>query len=187
MKHRFFNLILALLIFLILAPLMVLIASLIFLVDREYPIYFSRRIGKDNKSFEMPKFRTMKSTTPQEATHLLEGPENYILSTGLFLRKYSLDELPQIISVILGDMVFVGPRPALYNQHDLIALREEKNINYLKPGITGWAQVNGRDELSIEEKVRYDEEYLAKASLGFDIFIIWLTLVKVLKREGVSH
>jgi len=187
MMNRFFNLILALLIFLILTPLMVLISSLIFLVDGEYPLYFSRRIGKDNKSFLMPKFRTMKSTTPQEATHLLEDPEQYLLSAGLFLRKYSLDELPQIISVLLGDMVFVGPRPALYNQHDLIALREDKNINHLKPGITGWAQVNGRDELSIEEKVRYDEEYLAKASLGFDIFIIWLTLVKVLKKEGVSH
>jgi O-antigen biosynthesis protein WbqP len=187
MINSLFNLILALLILLILTPLMVLITSLIFLVDGEYPLYFSRRIGKDNKSFLMPKFRTMQSTTPQEATHLLEDPEQYLLSTGLFLRKYSLDELPQIISVLLGDMVFVGPRPALYNQHDLIALREDKNINHLKPGITGWAQVNGRDELSIEEKVRYDEEYLAKASLGFDIFIIWLTLVKVLKKEGVSH
>ena len=112
----------------------------------------------------MPKFRTMRSNTPQEASHLLTNPDDYLLSTGRFLRKYSLDEFPQIISIVKGDMAFVGPRPALFNQHDLISQRDLKEISQLKPGITGWAQVNGRDELSIEEKVQYDEEYLRRAS-----------------------
>jgi len=135
----------------------------------------------------MPKFRTMRSNTPQEATHLLKNPDEYLLSTGRFLRKYSLDEFPQIISVIKGDMALVGPRPALYNQYDLIDLRNEKDINQLKPGITGWAQVNGRDELSIQEKVKLDEEYLRKSSLMFDLYIIGLTILKVLKKDGISH
>ena len=135
----------------------------------------------------MPKFRTMRSNTPQEATHLLINPDDYLLSTGRFLRKYSLDELPQIISIIKGDMTFVGPRPALYNQYDLIELRNQRDINKLKPGITGWAQVNGRDELSIEEKVQYDEDYLRRSSTMFDIYIIGLTILKVIKRDGISH
>ena len=135
----------------------------------------------------MPKFRTMSSNTPEVATHLLSSPDDYLLSTGPFLRKYSLDELPQIVSVIKGDMAFVGPRPALFNQDDLISLRNSKGINQLKPGVTGWAQVNGRDELSILEKVGYEEEYFRKASLRFDIYIIWLTIIKVLKRDGISH
>ena len=135
----------------------------------------------------MPKFRTMRSNTPQEPTHLLKNPDDQLLSTGRFLRKYSLDELPQIISVIKGDMAFVGPRPALFNQYDLISQRDRKEINQLKPGITGWAQVNGRDNLSIEEKVQYDEEYLRRASMGFDLYIIWLTIIKVIKEDGNSH
>ena len=135
----------------------------------------------------MPKFRTMRSNTPQEATHLLTNPDDYLLSTGSFLRKYSLDELPQIISILKGDMVFVGPRPALFNQDDLINQRDLKEISQLKPGITGWAQVNGRDNLSIEEKVQYDEEYLRRASMSFDIYIIWLTIIKVIKKDGISH
>ena len=135
----------------------------------------------------MPKFRTMSSNTPQEATHLLINPDEYLLSTGRFLRKYSLDELPQIISIIKGDMTFVGPRPALYNQYDLIELRNQKEISQLKPGITGWAQVNGRDELSLEEKVQYDEDYLRRSSPMFDIYIIGLTILKVIKKDGISH
>ena len=153
---RFINLVLSLLIaFILLIPIL-LISILIFLKDKEYPLYFSSRIGKNNKIFLMPKFRTMRSNTPQEASHLLTNPDDYLLSTGRFLRKYSLDEFPQIISIIKGDMAFVGPRPALFNQHDLISQRDLKEISQLKPGITGWAQVNGRDELSIEEKVQYD-------------------------------
>jgi O-antigen biosynthesis protein WbqP len=129
----------------------------------------------------------MRSNTPQEPTHLLTNPDDYLLSTGRFLRKYSLDEVPQIMSIIKGDMAFVGPRPALFNQYDLISLRDRKGISKLKPGITGWAQVNGRDELSIEEKVQYDEEYLRRASMSFDIYIIWLTIIKVIKKDGISH
>ena len=184
---RFINLVFSLLIaFILLLPIL-LISILIFLKDREYPLYFSSRIGKNNKAFLMPKFRTMRSNTPQEPTHLLTNPDDYLLSTGRFLRKYSLDELPQIISVIKGDMAFVGPRPALFNQYDLISQRDRKEINQLKPGITGWAQVNGRDNLSIEEKVQYDEEYLRRASMGFDSYIIWLTIIKVIKEDGISH
>jgi O-antigen biosynthesis protein WbqP len=184
---RFINLVFSLLIAFILVLPILLISILIFLKDREYPLYFSPRIGKNNKTFLMPKFRTMRSNTPQEASHLLTNPDDYLLSTGRFLRKYSLDEFPQIISIIKGDMAFVGPRPALFNQHDLISQRDLKEISQLKPGITGWAQVNGRDELSIEEKVQYDEEYLRRASMGFDIYIIWLTIIKVIKKDGISH
>lgn len=184
---RFINLVFSLLIaFILLLPIL-LISILIFLKDREYPLYFSSRIGKNNKAFLMPKFRTMRSNTPQEPTHLLTNPDDYLLSTGRFLRKYSLDEFPQIISIIKGDMAFVGPRPALFNQYDLISQRDRKEINQLKPGITGWAQVNGRDNLSIEEKVQYDEEYLRRASMGFDMYIIGLTILKVFKKDGISH
>ena len=135
----------------------------------------------------MPKFRTMQSQTPQVATHLLENPEQYLTSIGSFLRKYSLDEIPQVLSVIKGDMNIVGPRPALFNQKDLIALRELHKINTLKPGITGWAQVNGRDEISIEDKVNLDKIYFSKASLFFDIYIIVLTLKKVIIPKNISH
>ena len=185
--NRFINLVFSSLIFFILLIPILLISILIFLKDREYPLYFSSRIGKNNKTFLMPKFRTMRSDTPQEATHLLINSDDYLLSTGHFLRKYSLDEFPQIISIIKGDMTFVGPRPALFNQYDLISLRDQKEISQIKPGITGWAQVNGRDELSIEEKVQYDEEYLKRASISFDIYIIWLTIIKVIKKDGISH
>lgn len=185
--NRFISLVASLLIAFILVLPIFLISVLIFLKDKEYPLYFSSRVGKNNKIFLMPKFRTMSSNTPQMASHLLSSPDDYLLSTGPFLRKYSLDELPQIVSVIKGDMAFVGPRPALFNQEDLISLRNRRGISQLKPGVTGWAQVNGRDELSILEKVEYEEEYLRKASLGFDIYIIWLTIIKVLKRDGISH
>lgn len=184
---RFINLVFSLLIALILVLPILLISILIFLKDREYPLYFSTRIGKNNKTFLMPKFRTMRSNTPQEPTHLLTNPDDYLLSTGRFLRKYSLDEIPQIFSIIKGDMAFVGPRPALFNQYDLISQRDRIGISQLKPGITGWAQVNGRDSLSIEEKVQYDEEYLRRASVSFDMYIIGLTILKVIKKDGISH
>ena len=184
---RFINLLSSLLIVLILVLPILLITILIVLKDKEYPLYFSSRIGKNNKTFLMTKFRTMRSNTPQEPTHLLTNPDDYLLSTGRFLRKYSLDELPQIFSIIKGDMAFVGPRPALFNQYDLISQRDQKGISQLKPGITGWAQVNGRDELSIEEKVQYDEEYLRRASLVFDMYIIWLTVLKVIRKDEISH
>lgn len=184
---RFIGFICSLVIGLILTIPIIVISILIFLRDNEYPIYISSRVGKNNKIFRMPKFRTMKSTTPQQASHLLSNPDDYLLSTGSFLRKYSLDELPQIFSIIRGDMSFVGPRPALYNQYDLIKDRDKLNISKLSPGITGWAQVNGRDELSIEEKVKFDAEYLEKASWSFDMYIIWLTIIRVLKKDGVSH
>ena len=185
--NRFISLVASLLIAFILVLPIFLISVLIFLKDKEYPLYFSSRIGKNNKTFLMPKFRTMSSNTPQVATHLLSGPDDYLLSTGPFLRKYSLDELPQIVSVIKGDMAFVGPRPALFNQTDLINLRTERNIHALCPGITGWAQVNGRDEVTLNKKVQLDLEYLNKKSFLFDLHILWLTMVKVFKKDNISH
>jgi len=166
---------------------MLVIALLIILIDREKPFYLSRRIGKDSKIFYMPKFRTMKSSTPQIATHLMHDPDDYLLLLGKFLRKTSLDEIPQLFSIIQGHMSFVGPRPALYNQEDLIALRKHYGIDGILPGVTGWAQVNGRDELSISKKVELDREYLKRKSFLFDIYIIWLTLIKVFRQEDVSH
>ncbi len=135
----------------------------------------------------MPKFRTMLISTPQVATHLLNDPAKYLTSIGGFLRKTSLDELPQLISIIKGKMSFVGPRPALFNQDDLISLRTQKGVHLLKPGLTGWAQVNGRDEIPIPQKVLYDEEYAKKKNFTFDLKIIWMTFIKVIKREDVSH
>lgn len=164
-----------------------IIAFLIKVTSRGPVLHKSRRVGVNGKVFLMPKFRTMSVDTPEVATHLLQNPEQFITPLGRFLRKYSLDELPQIISILKGEMAFVGPRPALYNQEDLIKLREENDIHKLLPGITGWAQVNGRDELTIIEKVEYDEEYLKRASVSFDIYIIWLTIIKVIKRDDILH
>jgi O-antigen biosynthesis protein WbqP len=144
-------------------------------------------VGRHNRIFKMPKFRSMRIDTPAVATHLLENPDQWLTPIGSFLRKTSLDELPQLWSIWKGDMSFVGPRPALFNQDDLIALRTEAGVHALLPGLTGWAQVNGRDELPIHEKVKLDAEYLQKRSLGFDLWILWLTLLKVLRRDGVSH
>ena len=135
----------------------------------------------------MPKFRSMRTDTPAVATHLLGDASNWLTPIGSFLRKTSLDELPQLWSILVGDMSFVGPRPALFNQHDLIALRTELGVNTLTPGLTGWAQVNGRDELSISEKVKLDADYLARRSFLFDVYILWLTFLKVIQRDGVSH
>lgn len=150
-------------------------------------LYWSDRVGRLNRIFKMPKFRSMRIDTPAVATHLLENPDQWLTSVGSFLRKSSLDELPQLWSILKGDMSFVGPRPALFNQDDLIALRTEAGVHELVPGLTGWAQVNGRDELPIPQKVLLDAEYLHRRSLGFDLKILWMTAQKVLARDGVSH
>lgn len=150
-------------------------------------LYWSDRVGRHNRLFKMPKVRTMRIDTPAVATHLLKNPDQWLTPIGSFLRKSSLDELPQLWSILRGDMSFVGPRPALFNQHDLITLRLEKGIDELLPGLTGWAQVNGRDELPIPKKVELDVEYLQRQSLLFDLKILWLTVLKVLSKGGVSH
>ena len=150
-------------------------------------LYWSDRVGRHNKIFKMPKFRSMRLDTPAVATHLLTNPDTFLTLIGSFLRKSSLDELPQLWSILVGDMSFVGPRPALFNQHDLVALRAQYGVDALMPGLTGWAQVNGRDELPIPDKVKLDVEYLQRQSLVFDLRILWMTLVKVLRRDGVSH
>jgi O-antigen biosynthesis protein WbqP len=166
---------------------MLLIAIAIRLTSEGSLIYWSDRVGKDNNIFKMPKFRSMRIETPVLATNLLNNPEVYLSPIGGFLRKFSLDELPQLFMVLRGHMSFVGPRPALYNQDSLIALRKEKGVDKLLPGITGWAQVNGRDGLSIHDKVLLDVEYLNRQSLWFDIKILWMTFFKVIKSDGVSH
>ena len=150
-------------------------------------LYWSDRVGRNNRIFKMPKFRSMRLDAPVVATHLLDNPGVYLSPIGSFLRKSSLDELPQLWSILRGDMSFVGPRPALFNQDDLIALRTSAGVHALLPGLTGWAQVNGRDELEIPLKVQLDAEYLQKRSLGLDLWILWLTFLKVLRRDGVSH
>jgi O-antigen biosynthesis protein WbqP len=150
-------------------------------------LYWSDRVGRKNVIFRMPKFRTMRTDTPAVATHLLGNPDQFLTPIGSFLRKTSLDELPQLWSILKGDMSFVGPRPALFNQYDLIELRTRHNVDALLPGLTGWAQINGRDELAIPEKVKLDVEYLQRQSLLFDLNILLLTLLKVVRREGVTH
>jgi len=150
-------------------------------------LYWSDRVGKDNVIFKMPKFRSMMSDTPATATHLLHDPKSTLTSIGDFLRKYSLDEFPQLWSILKGDMSFVGPRPALFNQDDLVKLRSNKGVDKVVPGLTGWAQINGRDELPIVEKVKMDAEYLEMQSFMFDLKILWLTFLKVIKKDGVSH
>jgi len=175
----------ALSVFLAIPMLMVIIA--VRSTSKGPSFYWSDRIGRDNNIFKMPKFRSMRIDTPTVATHLLDDPDSYLSPIGRFLRRSSLDELPQLFSVLMGDMSFVGPRPALYNQNDLIALRTEKGVDKLLPGITGWAQVNGRDELSIPDKVALDVEYLNRQSFWFDIKILWMTFLKVMNRDGVSH
>ena len=184
---RFFDLALGLCAALVLAVPILIVAMLVWLTSSGPALYWSDRVGRYNRIFKMPKFRSMQIGTPAVATHLLSDPEAYLTPIGSFLRKSSLDELPQLWSILVGDMSFVGPRPALFNQDDLIALRTEKGVHELVPGLTGWAQVNGRDELPIPEKVKLDLEYLRRQSLCFDICILWLTFVKVLRRDGVSH
>ena len=184
---RFFDLLLGFVILFLLASPMLLIAIATRLTSKGSILYWSARVGKNNVIFKMPKFRSMLTDAPDVATHLLDNPSEYLSPIGGFLRHSSLDELPQLFSVLKGDMSFVGPRPALYNQDDLIALRTEKGVNKLLPGITGWAQINGRDKLSIPDKVKLDEEYMQKQSFWFDLKIIWITFLRVIKRDGVSH
>jgi len=150
-------------------------------------LYWSDRVGINNTIFRMPKFRTMRVDTPAVASHLLENPDAYLTSIGSFLRKFSLDEMPQLYSILKGDITFVGPRPALFNQDDLVELRTGEGVHNLIPGITGWAQVNGRDELPIPVKVEFDAYYLKNRSFSFDLKILWMTFIKVVKREGVTH
>ena len=171
---------------LLLVPVL-LVALVVRLTSKGPALYWSDRVGRNNVIFKMPKFRSMRVGTPAVATHLLADVGTHLTPIGSFLRKSSLDELPQLWSILVGDMSFVGPRPALFNQQDLIALRTEQGVHTLVPGLTGWAQVNGRDELPIPKKVKLDVAYLQQQSLRFDIHILWLTLVKVVTRDGVSH
>jgi len=184
---RLFNFLLALFIVAVLALPILVITIIIRLTSPGPALYWSNRVGRANVIFRMPKFRTMQLGTPAVATHLLFDSSQYLTPIGSFLRKSSLDELPQLWSILVGDMSFVGPRPALFNQDDLIALRTQYGIDKLVPGLTGWAQVNGRDELSIPLKVQYDVEYIQRQSFWFDMKILGLTFLKVIRRVGVSH
>lgn len=184
---RAFDFVLAVVVSLLLGLPIVLVAFAVRLTSTGPVLYWSDRIGQNNRIFKMPKFRSMRVNTPAVATHLLPNPDAYLTPIGSFLRKSSLDELPQLWSILKGDMSFVGPRPALYNQFDLMALRNQLGIDRLLPGLTGWAQINGRDELPIPQKVALDAEYLAKKSFWFDLKIIGLTGFKVLKRDNVTH
>ncbi|MDO8772562.1 MAG: sugar transferase [Burkholderiaceae bacterium] len=172
---------------LLLALPIIIVGILVRLTSKGSVLYWSDRVGRNNAIFKMPKFRTMRMGTPAVATHLLQDPKSFLTPIGGFLRKSSLDELPQIWSILVGDMSFVGPRPALFNQNDLIALRTGHGVHVLTPGLTGWAQVNGRDELPIPQKVAFDVQYLQRQSLWFDMHILWLTFVKVIQRDGVTH
>ncbi len=185
-KQLFDFLVALALIFFLLIPMLV-IALLIKMTSRGPVLYWSDRVGINNSIFKMPKFRTMKMDTPAVATHLLENPKRYVTPIGGYLRKTSLDELPQLFCILKGDISFVGPRPALFNQNDLIELRTQKGIHELIPGLTGWAQINGRDDLPIPKKVEYDEYYLKHRSIIFDLKIIFMTFFKVIRSEGVKH
>lgn len=165
----------------------VVIAAIVRLTSPGPALYWSDRVGRHNRVFRMPKFRSMRIDTPVVATHLLADPKAYLTPVGSFLRRTSLDELPQLWCILKGDMSFVGPRPALFNQHDLIELRTKAGVSEIVPGLTGWAQINGRDELPIPEKVALDAEYLHRRSFWFDLYIIWQTAIKVLRRDGISH
>ncbi len=184
---RFFDLILGLFASAVLLLPALLVASAVRLTSKGPALYWSDRVGRNNVIFKMPKFRSMQVGVPLVATHLLADARSHLTPIGSFLRKSSLDELPQLWSIVAGDMSFVGPRPALFNQQDLIALRTEQGVHTLVPGLTGWAQVNGRDELPIPQKVAFDVEYLQRQRLWFDLKILWLTFLKVVKRDGVSH
>lgn len=187
MFKRLFDLLAALMIVPFALPLSLVTWLIVRLTSPGDALYWSDRVGQQNRIFKMPKFRSMRVGTPAVATHLLQNANAHLTPIGSFLRKSSLDELPQLWSVIKGDMSLVGPRPALFNQDDLIAARRGAGVDTLRPGITGWAQVNGRDELSIPDKVKLDAEYLTRQSFSFDFYILWLTALKVLRRDGVSH
>lgn len=184
---RLFDLVLALIASVLLALPLLVVALVVRITSRGPVIYWSDRVGRHNCNFKMPKFRSMRIDTPAVATHLLDMPDQWLTPAGSFLRKSSLDELPQLWSILKGDMSFVGPRPALFNQNDLIALRTQQGVHELVPGLTGWAQINGRDELPIPQKVQLDVEYLHRQSILFDIKILWMTVLKVLAKDGVSH
>jgi len=184
---RLFDLMVALIAAVFLALPILFVALAVKLTSPGPALYWSDRVGRRNRIFKMPKFRSMRIDTPAVATHLLQNPEQWLTPIGSFLRKSSLDELPQLWSILKGDMSLVGPRPALFNQDDLITLRTEKGVHQLVPGLTGWAQVNGRDELPIPQKVQLDAEYLERRTLLFDMKILWMTALKVLARDGVSH
>ncbi len=184
---RVFDLLLALLAALVLVMPILLVALAVRLTSAGPALYWSERVGQRNKLFKMPKFRSMRVGTPAVATHLLADPKAHLTPIGNFLRKSSLDELPQLWSILKGDMSFVGPRPALFNQQDLMDLRTAQGVHVLVPGLTGWAQVNGRDELPIPQKVALDAEYLVRRGFWFDIQILWMTFWKVVRRDGVSH
>ena len=184
---RIIDLCLAIVAGLILLLPLIIVAIAVKLTSRGPAVYWSDRVGRQNVIFKMPKFRSMRVDTPAVATHLLTNPDQYLTPIGSFLRKSSLDELPQLWSILVGDMSFVGPRPALYNQHDLIALRTEKQVHTLMPGLTGWAQIHGRDELPIPAKVDLDAYYQQHQSLWLDIRILWMTFFKVIRRDGITH
>ena len=184
---RAFDICLSCLAALLLFVPVLLVAIAVLFTSKGPALYWSDRVGRNNVIFKMPKFRSMRVGTPAVATHLLADARSHLTPIGSFLRKSSLDELPQLWSILAGDMSFVGPRPALFNQQDLIALRTEQGLHILVPGLTGWAQVNGRDDLPISQKVTFDAEYLQLQGLWFDLKILWLTFLKVLRRDGVSH
>ena len=184
---RGFDLLLALLCLVLLAPVALLLALAVRISSPGAVLHWSDRVGRNNQIFRMPKFRSMRSDTPALPTHMLVDAQNWMTPIGPFLRRTSLDELPQLWSILKGDMSFVGPRPALFNQEDLVALRTHRGIHHLMPGLTGWAQVNGRDELTIAEKVEFDADYLVKRSFLLDLKILWLTLVRVVSQDAVSH
>jgi O-antigen biosynthesis protein WbqP len=184
----FINRVFAIIILIVLLPIFLLI-SLFILIDDGRPVFFiQRRVGQDYTFFNLYKFRSMKLSTPNVATHLLDKPDQYLLKIGKIIRRLSLDEIPNLINIVKGDIVFVGPRPALYNQNDLMQLRVEAGVEKLKPGLTGWAQINGRDDISLEEKVALEKYYMERKSVFFDLKIIFLTFISVfINREGVSH
>jgi len=184
---RAVDFVLALIASLIFLPLLIVLAVVVKLTSKGPVLYWSNRVGRHNQIFSMPKLRTMRIDTPVVATHLLSNPDQYLTPIGGFLRRTSLDELPQLWCILTGDMSVVGPRPALFNQQNLIELRTEHGVHTIRPGLTGWAQINGRDELPIPEKVRLDADYLRMQSLIFDTKVMFLTFIKVARREGVTH
>ena len=184
---RIFDLVLALVAALLLALPVFMVMLAVRLTSPGPALYWSDRVGRHNQLFKMPKFRSMRIDTPAVATHLLSNPEQWLTPIGSFLRRTSLDELPQLWSILKGDMSFVGPRPALFNQDDLIKLRTEKGVHEVLPGLTGWAQINGRDEIPIPQKVQLDVEYVHRQSFFFDVKILWMTAVKVVAKDGISH
>ena len=184
---RLFDILVSLLLMFLMIPFFIIIALAIKSTSSGPILHWSQRVGRYNRLFLMPKFRSMRIDTPQLPTHLLSKPEKYLTPIGGFLRRTSLDELPQLVSILVGDLSFVGPRPALFNQTDLVVLRTERGIHHLVPGLTGWAQINGRDELSIPKKVQFDYEYMVRQSFRFDLQIIGITAVKIARREGIKH